>query len=125
MFASFHRFSPEKGTAFNYLAITVKNHLKNWTQTRNKKDWVTSEFNDTIYENADDYVYDNFEFRETMYSIPIEQDLKPILEDIATLAIEEKVLNKRDVVRFLARKGHSKEDISKVYKAMEKYFTNE
>jgi RNA polymerase sigma factor (sigma-70 family) len=124
LYASFDRFDPSKGTAFNYFSITVKNHLKNWTQTKNKKEWATQEFNEVIYDNHDmsDNSFSIYTLQERIANVDIPEDLFDLMERIIEIIFNDKVYHKRDAVKFLLREGWDREDIDKIYAALEKEF---
>lgn len=108
------RFNPKYGTAFNYLSIVAKQHLKNWTQSRNKKNWVTDELNEEIYQ--DETNSDSMYVIEDIFaSIEVSEKLAPVLDDISRIIIEEKIFNKRDIVSHLVKNGRSKSDITAVF----------
>jgi hypothetical protein len=125
VYSSFGRFDPSKGTAFNYLSITVKNHLKNWTQSKNKKAWVTVEFNDTIYDAGEDSITDGFYIHEALSQVSLEPKYDPIMDDIINLISNDKIYNKRDIIKQLIRNGWDRSEIEVVYNAMEEHFGTE
>jgi DNA-directed RNA polymerase specialized sigma subunit len=124
LYMSLGRFDDSKGTAFNYLSFVVKNHLKNWTQNKNKKDWVTDEYNDSIYNHGNREV-DMLVISDLLYSIEIEERLEPIIDDIVVILSRGDTGNKRDVIKSLTKKGWSRQDISDVYDKLEEVFNPE
>lgn len=124
IFSSFRRFNPKKGTAFNYLSIVAKQHLKNWTQDKNKKTWVTSELNEEIYQDAEQiHTQDNMDLADLFYSVEVPTELEQILESMVQLLVVERIHNKRDIVRSLVQQGNKKQDVSKLFKILSKQFT--
>jgi len=125
VYTSLRRFNPEKGTAFNYLSIVAKQHLKNWTQQKNKKKFLTSEYNDELYQNESD---PSLELQDTMalqylfLDVEVHPDLEKTLEAISNAICKDKIFNKRDVVKQLSRAGYEKKNISAVFIVLENHF---
>lgn len=117
------RFNPKYGTAFNYLSIVAKQHLKNWTQSRNKKNWVTDELNEEIYQE-DVHVDRTFAIEDIFTSIEVSDKLAPVLEEISKIIIEDKIYNKRDIVSHLVKNGRSKTDINAVFAVLKDHYND-
>ena len=123
VYASFKRFNADKGSAFNYFSFVTKQHLKNWTQTKNKKDWKTSEYNDIIYtSNASSEIDDQFAFEDMLSSINISPELEVILQAIIDVISTHKIYNKRDIIKYLTQEGYQRKDINTVFKKLSKHF---
>lgn len=122
LYGALKRFDPDKGIAFNYLSIVVKQHIKNWTQSKNKKDWKTGEFNESVYDNDSFSHFDEMALHETIGQVEVASHLDPLLDDISELIIKEKIQNRRDMVKCLTKRGWKKEEISDVYESLEKTF---
>jgi len=123
VYSSFQRFDPVKGTAFNYLSITVKNHLKNWTQSKNKKSWITGEFNDEIFEEeGQSHTDDMMTIERLFFEVKIPENLEHILMAIMNTITKDRIYNKRDVIKQLLKAGHSKKDIEATFTELENHF---
>ena len=122
LFSSLRRFDPTKGTAFNYLSIVVKQHLKNWTQSKNKKEWVTGELNEETYDGHYDDIYDVYAIKESLSQLDVEGEQEIILERIISLITNDKVAYKRDIVKVLLAEGWARDDINSVYTKLEEKF---
>lgn len=125
---SLKRFNPEKGTAFNYLSIVAKQHLKNWTQSKNKKDWITDELNEEIYQDDDNEeskdkstLQQPVSLEDLLHESNNNPDYEIIIDDIVQAVKINKLSNKRDIVKFLQKK-HNKQDIDKVFKKLGTHF---
>ena len=121
IYSSFKRFNPEKGTAFNYLSIVAKQHLKNWTQTRNKKAFQTSEFQDDIY-NSHTVAEDTTTIEQLFFEVEVPVELEKTLAAIVEVITRQKIHNKRDIIKYLFRQGYLKKDIDNVFKQLEIHF---
>ena len=127
IYASFKRFDPEKGTAFNYLSIVVKQHLKNWTQQRNKKSWKTFELQDDIYneEEGEESKSEGFVVMENVFStVDVPERLDKTLEQIVRSIVIHGLDNRRDVVKYLTSQGYEKSDIDEVFTQLSKQINN-
>lgn len=122
LIAALKRFDPTRGTAFNYLSIVVKNHIKNWTKSRNKKDWVTDEYNDVLYKSEKQAAFDEFALVDMFSDVEVPLHLEPLLERIVTIITKMKIFYKRDIIKFLVREGWPRPDIDTVYKCLEEKF---
>lgn len=118
------RFNPEKGTAFNYLSIVVKQHLINWTRTRNRKKWAAPvEFDDNLYMSDDLIAVDeHIAFEEIFSSIDVPDDLAPVFDAISECISKGKVFSKRDISRYLVREGYDRSKVMKVFELLEGYY---
>lgn len=98
------RYKPGSGTAFNYLSIVAKQHLKNWTVTRNKKRALMSEFNDEIYlDEATEAPAESF--KDLLEDLPIPPHLEATFEAIVEAIEQHQIHSKRDIVRQLTLRG--------------------
>lgn len=125
LFNSLKRFDPDRGTSFNYLSITVKNHLKNWTKNRNKKDWITGEFNDTVYMAATQNSFDKITIQDMFAVVTVREELGTLLERIIEIITDLNIYHKRDIIKFLVREGWPREHIDEVYENLEDAFGGE
>lgn len=123
IYSSLKRFNPEKGTAFNYLSIVAKQHLKNWTQNKNKKAWNTSEYNDEIYQHSDVAAFDeHLMLQEMLTEMDVDESLETVLEGILDSISKQKLYNKRDITKYLLRQGYPKKDIDSIFNELEDHF---
>ena len=123
IYASFKRFDPEKGTAFNYLSIVAKQHLKNWTQTRNKKAWNTFEFQEDLYEEKVEFEPGKTEgfmvMENVLHMVDVPIELEKTLEAIVGCVVLDGLDNKRDIVKHLTKQAWIKEDVDAVFAVLE------
>ena len=122
IYASFKRYNPEKGTAFNYLSIVAKQHLKNWTQQRNKKNFLTNEYNDEIHQEMSGGYSESVNLEHLFLDVEVDYDLESTLEAIARIISVDKIFNRRDIIKQLSRNGYDKKDINEVFTQLKLHF---
>ncbi|MEM4326468.1 MAG: sigma factor [Candidatus Pacearchaeota archaeon] len=123
--ASLKRFRPSKGTAFNYLSIVAKQHLKNWTQSKNKKNWSTFELNEQAYLENTDYIKSAEDFillEEMFHEVDVPAEIEPVLEAIMFSIVKEKIHNKRDIIKNLFARGFEKAKIDIAFSKLSEHF---
>lgn len=122
IYASFKRFNPEKGSAFNYLSIVVKQHLKNWTQTKNRKDWLTSEYQDQLYIPEATGINERAATEDILTSPDMPEKFGKIIDDMIIVVGEQGIYHKRDIIKALVLRGWPRKDIENTYIKLEKQF---
>jgi|CXWL01.1.fsa_nt_gi DNA-directed RNA polymerase specialized sigma subunit len=121
IYSSFKRFDSTKGTAFNYLSIVVKQHLKNWTQNKNKKMWNTSELQEEIYideETTSTPMEDMVALQQVFFELELPQQFDVLVEFLLNSIVNEKILNRRDLVKQMLKEGFPKKDVDDVFNVL-------
>lgn len=118
IYSSFKRYDHTKGSAFNYLSIVVKQHLKNWTQSKNKKNWNTSELQEEIYIDENHVttpMEDMIALQQMFFEIDLPSKFDLLTESLLDSIVNEKILNRRDLIKHMTQEGFPRKDVEEIF----------